>query len=69
MWFVLATQYSLVGKMRGELKSLEVDEEEEEEEEEEETKSAASQDKKPARSVCYWCGLVPQFDTIKQWWI
>ena len=50
MWFVLATQYSLVGKMKGELKSLEVDEEEEEEEEEEkETKSAASQDKKPAR--------------------
>ena len=46
--------------MKGELKSLEVDEEEEEEEEEEEkeTKSAASQDKKPARSVCYWCGLV-----------
>ena len=65
MWFVSATQYSLVGKMRGELKSLEVDEEEEEEEEE--TKSAASQDKKPARSVCYWCGLVPQFDIIKQW--
>ena len=51
MWFVLATQYSLVGKMKGELKSLEVDEEEEEEEEEEEkeTKSATSQDKKPAR--------------------
>ena len=47
MWFVLATQYSLVGKMKGELKSLEVDEEEEEEEKE--TKSAASQDKKPAR--------------------
>ena len=46
--------------MKGELKSLEVDEEEEEEEEEEkETKSAASQDKKPARSVCYWCGPVP----------
>ena len=43
-------QYSLVGQMKGELKSLEVQEEEEEEEEEEtEKKSAASQDKKPAR--------------------
>ena len=42
---VCPLQYSLVGQMKGELKSLE----EEEEEEEEEKKSAASQGKKPAR--------------------
>ena len=41
---VCPLQYSLVGQMKGELRSLE-----EEEEEEEEKKSAASQGKKPAR--------------------
>ena len=43
---VCPLQFSLVGQMKGELKSLEV---EEEEEEEEKKKSAASQPKKPAR--------------------
>ena len=52
---VCPLQFSLVGQMKGELKSLEV--EEEEEEEEEKKKSAASQAKKPAR-----CGLVPRLD-------
>ena len=44
---VCPLQFSLVGQMKGELKSLEV--EEEEEEEEEEKKSASSQATKPAR--------------------
>ena len=46
---VVCLQFSLVGQMKGELKSLEVEEEEEEEEEEEKKRSAASQAKKPAR--------------------
>ena len=46
---VVCLQFSLVGQMKGELKSLEV--EEEEEEEEEKKSAASSQAKKPARWV------------------
>ena len=46
---VCLLQFSLVGQMKGELKSLEVEEEEEEEEEEEKKSAASSQAKKPAR--------------------